>query len=133
MELKMPDQGQPRAPQKAPYLRIATEEAWAPQEMLDIYRKMFERGDADPGFRGLMGFYMSSPSERAQHIMRCLVDLDELRLRHMDAAGVDKAVVAITSPGVQVMDAGTAASFARTANDQLAEAVRRHPTRLAGM
>lgn len=133
MELKMPELGQAKAPQKMPYLRIATEEAWAPQEMLDIYRKLFERGDVDPGFRGLMGFYMSSPSERAQHIMRCLVDLDELRLRHMDAAGVDKAVVALTSPGVQVMDKATAVSFARTANDQLAEAVRRHPTRLAGM
>jgi 2,3-dihydroxybenzoate decarboxylase len=80
-----------------------------------------------------MGFYMSSPSERAQHIMRCLVDLDELRLQHMNAAGVDKAVVALTSPGVQVMDRSTAVAFARTANDQLAEAVRRHPTRLAGM
>lgn len=133
MELKMPELGSPRTPQKVPYLRIATEEAWAPQEMLDIYRKIFERGDADPGFRGLMGFYMSSPSERARHIMRCLVDLDELRLQHMDAAGVDKAVVAITSPGVQVMDKASAVSFARTANDQLAEAVRRHPTRLAGM
>jgi 2,3-dihydroxybenzoate decarboxylase len=133
MELKMPELGQPKEPQEVPYLRIATEEAWAPQEMLDIYRKLFERGDVDPGFHGLMGFYMGSPSERARHIMRCLVDLDELRLRHMDAAGVDKAVVAITSPGVQVMDQATAVSFARTANDQLAEAVRRHPTRLAGM
>lgn len=133
MELKMPDLGQPRAPQQMSYRRIATEEAWAPREMLDIYRKLFERGDVDPGFRGLMGFYMSSPSERAQHIMRCLVDLDELRLQHMDAAGVDQAVVAITSPGVQVMDRATAVSFARSANDQLVEAVRRHPTRLAGM
>jgi 5-carboxyvanillate decarboxylase len=133
MELKMPDTRQARAPQKAPYKRIATEEAWAPQEMLDLYRKLFERGDADPGFRGLMGFYMSSPSERAQHIMRGLVDLDALRLQHMDAAGIDVSVLAITSPGVQVLDKATAVALARSANDQLAEAVRRHPTRLAGM
>jgi 5-carboxyvanillate decarboxylase len=54
------------------YLRIATEEAFAPPEMLDIYRKLLAHRDVDPGFKGLMGFYMSSPSARAQHIMRCL-------------------------------------------------------------
>jgi 2,3-dihydroxybenzoate decarboxylase len=80
-----------------------------------------------------MGFYMSSPSARAQHIVRCLTDLDALRLAHMDEAGIDKQVIALTSPGVQFMDKGTAVSFAQTANDQLAEACRRHPTRLVGM
>ncbi|MCZ8292105.1 MAG: amidohydrolase family protein [Hylemonella sp.] len=133
MEIKLPNLANPAPPQKAPYLRIATEEAFATQEMIDIYKKILARGDADPGFRGLMGFYMSSPSERAQHIMRGLLDLDQLRLQHMDAAGVDMAVLALTSPAAQVMDKATAVSFVQTANDQLAEAVRRHPTRLAGM
>jgi 2,3-dihydroxybenzoate decarboxylase len=80
-----------------------------------------------------MGFYMTSQSERAQHIMRCLQDLDQVRLQHMDEAGIDRQVIAITAPGVQVMDKGTAVSIARLANDQLAEAVRRHPTRFTGM
>jgi len=115
------------------YKRIATEEAFAPPEMLDIYRKMFDKGDVDPGFKGLMGFYMSSPSERAQHIMRCLQDLDQVRLQHMDEAGIDHQVIALTSPGVQVMDKETAVSFSISANDQLAEAVRRHPSRFTGM
>lgn len=61
-----------------PYRRIATEEAFAPPEMLDIYRRILAKDDVDVGFKHLMGFYMSSPSERAQHIMRCLVD----RSRH---------------------------------------------------
>lgn len=133
MELRMPDPGTPRRPGKVPYLRIATEEAFAPPQMLDMYRKIFERGDCDAGFKGLMGFYMSSPSERAQHIMRCLTDLDQLRLQHMDEAGVDVAVLALTSPGVQTMDKGTAVAFAREANDYLADAIARHPTRFAGM
>jgi len=133
MEIKLPNLGNPARPQKAPYLRIATEEAFATQEMLDIYKKILARGDADPGFRGLMGFYMSSPSERAQHIMRGLLDLDQLRLQHMDAAGVDMAVLALTSPAAQVMDKATAVSFVQGANDELAAAIRRHPTRLAGM
>ncbi|MDP3701517.1 MAG: amidohydrolase family protein [Hylemonella sp.] len=133
MEIKLPNLANPAPPHKVPYLRIATEEAFATQEMIDIYKKILARGDADAGFRGLMGFYMSSPSERAQHIMRGLLDLDQLRLQHMDAAGVDMAVLALTSPAAQVMDPATAVSFVQTANDELAEAVRRHPTRLAGM
>ena len=115
------------------YQRIATEEAFAPPEMLEIYRKLLDKGDVDPGFKGLMGFYMTSPSDRAQHIMRCLQDLDQVRLQHMDEAGIDRQVIALTSPGVQVMDKATAVSFSRLANDQLAEAVRRHPTRFTGM
>jgi 2,3-dihydroxybenzoate decarboxylase len=127
------DQTPAQRPAKAAYLRIATEEAFAPTEMLDIYRKLFAKADVDPGFKGLMGFYMSSPSARAQHIVRCLTDLDALRLAHMDEAGIDKQVIALTSPGVQFMDKGTAVSFAQVANDQLAEACRRHPTRFVGM
>ena len=123
----------PAPPARAPYRRIATEEAFAPPEMIDIYRRILDGPDPDPGFKGLMGFYMSSPSARAQHIMRCLTDLDTLRLQHMDEAGIDMQVLALTSPGVQVMDKATAVSFARLANDQLAQAVRRHPTRFAGM
>jgi 5-carboxyvanillate decarboxylase len=118
---------------KVPYLRIATEEAFAPPEMLDIYSKILAKDDVDPGFKGLMGFYMNSPSARATHIMRCLTDLDQVRLQHMDDAGIDHQVIALTSPGVQVMDKATAVSFSILANDQLAEAVRRHPIRFTGM
>ena len=117
----------------AAYQRIATEEAFAPAEMLTEYRKLLAKNDVDPGFKGLMGFYMTSSSARAQHIMRCLQDLDQVRLQHMDEAGIDRQVIAITAPGVQVMDKGTAVAISRLANDQLAEAVRRHPTRFTGM
>ncbi len=120
-------------PAPASYQRIATEEAFAPVEMMDIYRKILAKKEVDPGFQGLMGFYMSSPSARAQHIMRCLTDLDQIRLEHMDACGIDKQVIALTAPGVQIMDKETAVSFSRVANDQLADAVRRHPTRFVGM
>jgi 2,3-dihydroxybenzoate decarboxylase len=65
--------------------------------------------------------------------MRCLQDLDQIRLQHMDEAGIDRQVIALTAPGVQVMDKATAVAFSRVANDELAEAVRRHPTRFTGM
>jgi 2,3-dihydroxybenzoate decarboxylase len=125
--------GEVKPPAKQPYLRIATEEAFAPPEMIDIYRRILEGSDPDPGFKGLMGFYMSSPSARARHIMRCLTDLDQLRLQHMDEAGIDMQVLALTSPGVQAMDRAIAVSFASVANDYVADAVRRHPTRFAAM
>lgn len=120
-------------PKNPDYLRIATEEAFAPPEMIDIYRHILSKSDADAGFRGLLGFYMSSSSDRARHIMGCLTDMDVLRLKHMDEAGVDMQVLALTSPGVQVMDAPTAVEFSRQSNDFLAAAIQRHPTRLAGM
>ncbi len=120
-------------PKSSAYQRIATEEAFAPPEMLDIYKKILEKGDADPGFRGLMGFYMSSPSARAQHIIRCLTDMDQLRIQHMDECGIDKQVLALTSPGVQVMEKADAVAYAQVANDYLADAIRRHPTRFVGM
>ena len=115
------------------YLRIATEEAFAPPEMIEIYRKLLAHSDVDPGFKGLMGFYMSSPSARAQHIIRCLTDLDQVRLQHMDETGIDRQVLALTAPGVQVMAKAEAVSFSRVANDMLADAIRRHPTRFSGM
>lgn len=101
--------------------------------MLSVWEKILEGNDPDPGFKSLIGFYMSSPSERARHIIECLQDLGQKRLQHMDEAGIDRQIIALTSPGVQVMDAESAADFAITANDQLSQAVRKHPSRFSGM
>jgi predicted TIM-barrel fold metal-dependent hydrolase len=51
----------------------------------------------------------------------------------MDAAGIDVQVLSLRSPGVQQLDATEAMELARDANDRLAEAVRRHPSRFAGL
>jgi uncharacterized protein len=61
-----------------------------------------------------------------------LCDLDEGRIAAMDAAGIDVQVLSLTSPGTEQLDAAEAVAFARETNDHLAEAVRRHPSRLAG-
>ena len=125
--------GQTKTGTHRPYLRIATEEAFAPPAMIDIYRDILRDPNVDVGFANLMGFYMSSPSDRAQHIMRCLQDLDDLRIAHMDEAGIDIQVLALTSPGVQIMKKDQAVSFARESNDFLADKIKKHPSRLAGM
>jgi 2,3-dihydroxybenzoate decarboxylase len=116
-----------------PYLRIATEEAFCPPEMIDIYRKLLDGGVDDPGFRSLWGFYSASDAPRARFIREGLTTLGERRLADMDAAGIDKQVVSLTSPGVQIMDRETAVSFAAYANDYLAEGVRARPDRYVGL
>jgi 2,3-dihydroxybenzoate decarboxylase len=116
------------------YRRIATEEAWAPQEMMDLYVDYMNKGKIkDPGFESLWGFYGTSQEPRPMAVRRKLANLDEERLADMDAAGIDFAVLALTSPGVQVFDRDTAVSVARDSNDMVREAVARHPDRYAAL
>lgn len=116
------------------YLRIATEEAFATQEQIDVFLRMVRDGTADKGMVSLWGFYATSPSERATQIMDRLLDLGEQRLRHMDETGIDRAILALTSPGVQPMlDVDEAKRIAANANDRLADACAAHPDRFIGM
>jgi 5-carboxyvanillate decarboxylase len=116
------------------HLRIATEEAWASREMLGLYRRMLaDKTLDDPGFNSLWGFYLNSPSPRATAIIERLQDLGERRLEDMAATGIDKQILSLTSPGVQVFDAATAISIAISSNDEVAEAVRKHPDRYAAL
>lgn len=115
------------------YLRIATEEAWAPKEMLDLYRRMLARNEGGPGFARLMGHYMTSDAERPRFVRDRLADLGENRLADMDAVGVDHAVLSLTSPGTQALDPAAAREIATLSNDQLAEACRRYPARFSGL
>ena len=59
------------------YLRIATEEAFATREQVDVFLRMVRDGTADQGMVSLWGFYAQSPSERATQIMDRLLDLGE--------------------------------------------------------
>ncbi len=111
------------------YRRIATEEAWAPADLLARYRRMAAAGDLDdPGFVALW----NRLGARGPLVER-LADLGDRRLADMDASGIDLQILSLTSPGVQVFDAGTAVALAADTNDQVAEAVRRHPTRFAAL
>jgi 2,3-dihydroxybenzoate decarboxylase len=116
------------------YLRIATEEAFATREQIDVYLRMVKDGTADKGMVSLWGFYGRSPSERATQIIDRLLDLGEQRIRHMDETGIDKAVLALTSPGAQPLhDLAEAKNIARRANDFLAQHVAARPDRYIGM
>ena len=116
------------------YLRIATEEAFATREQVDVYLRMIREGQADKGMVSLWGFYGQSPSARATQILERLLDLDAGRIADMDATGIDHAILAQTSPGVQpYLDVAEAKAVVARANDTLAAAYEKHPTRFTGM
>ena len=116
------------------YLRIATEEAFATREQIDCYLRMVKDGSADKGMVSLWGFYARSPSERATQIIERLLDLGSQRIRHMDETGIDRAILALTSPGAQPLpDVAEARGLAERANDYLAGRVAAHSDRYVGM
>jgi 2,3-dihydroxybenzoate decarboxylase len=111
------------------YQRIAAEEAWAPADLLDTYRTMAAEGTIDdPGFVVL---WRRLGARR--RLSERLADIGPGRIADMDASGIDRQILSLTSPGVQVFDAPTAASLAASTNDQVAEAVRTHPTRFSAL
>ncbi|HMA12297.1 MAG TPA: amidohydrolase family protein, partial [Steroidobacteraceae bacterium] len=119
---------------KVNYLRIATEEAFLTQDVLKGYMRLLDDpGFQDPGFRSLWGFYGKHQSPRAKFIHESLLDLGAKRIADMDASGIDHQIIALTAPGVQVFQPAEASALAIDANDQLAEACRRYPTRYTGM
>jgi 2,3-dihydroxybenzoate decarboxylase len=66
-------------------------------------------------------------------IERRLADFDQLRLETMDKAGIDLAVLSVTTPGVQAEPhTPTAVRLAREANDLLAKQIQKRPKRYAG-
>ncbi|WP_234343034.1 amidohydrolase family protein [Streptomyces fulvoviolaceus] len=61
-----------------------------------------------------------------------LVDFEK-RLQEMDLNGTDMAVLSLNPPGVQPYETESAVPLARDFNDQLAEVIKRWPTRFAGL
>jgi 5-carboxyvanillate decarboxylase len=122
----------PRNP-NPPYKRIATEEAWIPEDIMNLYiREISENKIADPGFHQLWGFF-AGDSDLARNHRRRIIGLDEERIGDMDASGIDMQVLALGSPGVQLFDPETATSLAASANDQMAEGISKHPERFVGL
>jgi len=64
-------------------------------------------------------------------LQEMLQDLGSLRLAHMDEYGIDRQLLLLTAPGVQVVRPGEGTPLAREANDIAAEACRNHPARFS--
>jgi len=75
---------------------------------------------------------VSGPGLRTP-VTPAMVDID-VRLAEMDRAGIDVEVLSTTLPGPEMFeDANFGVGLAQRANDDIAELVRQHPTRFAGM
>jgi 2,3-dihydroxybenzoate decarboxylase len=109
------------------YKRIAVEEGFTIPEIIAEANKM----DEAARFAAGLGPVKMSPARAA--FTECLLDLGKRRLNAMDADGIDKALLVVSSPGVQIFTPGTGTALSRLVNDRLAEAVRTHPDRLAGL
>src|ERR1700684_845924 len=73
-----------------------------------------------------------APDIYAQAVAR-LSEFGELRLAVMDRGGIERAVLSISGPGVQIeRDVATAVRRARESNDFLAREIQRRPDRYAG-
>lgn len=72
-------------------------------------------------------------AEDWRRVVDRLRDVDR-RLEEMDRLGIEVAILSLGAFGIQdVVEAPRAVELARRANDALAELVREHPTRLAGL
>ena len=116
------------------FRRIATEEAYAPPDMLERYRRLIrDHSSFDPGFESLMGYFLFNDSEWTRNVVARLQDLGERRLADMDATGIDHQLISLTAPGLQIFEAETAAALQTDYNDELAEAISRHPDRFSAL
>jgi 5-carboxyvanillate decarboxylase len=127
--------------------RIATEEAFTVPEIAAALRDVVRRGGPNLDLKLLRLIYDTpadagatsqsppggSRDDLARTFLPRLLDIGAGRLAEMDASGVDMHLLSLTMPGVQMFDPPTAISLARLSNDRLSDAVRRHPTRFAGL
>jgi predicted TIM-barrel fold metal-dependent hydrolase len=115
-----------RAP---PYKRIATEEAWTFADLVKAqtdYLKTPE-GRKDDSL-AMAGMFAAMP-----RLQSMLQDIGEGRLAHMDEYGIDRQLLLLTAPGVQVVRAGEGTALARESNDRAAAACRCWPDRFSAL
>ena len=105
--------------------RISTEETFGVQEVYDATAALIRSNPADE-----VG--LSLPPIQAG-ITQKLLDLGEGRIADMDQGRIDKQLLALWSPGVQVFPSRQGTELAAHVNDTLSAAVREHPDRLAGL
>ena len=113
----------------APYKRIATEEAWTFPALVEAQMKYLQSGAApeDDSLK-MAGLFARMPS-----LQEMLLDLGDLRLSHMDEFGIDRQLLLLTAPGVQVVKPGEGTPLSREANDIAADACARHPDRFSAL
>jgi predicted TIM-barrel fold metal-dependent hydrolase len=113
----------------APYKRIATEEAWTFPELVKAQVEYANSADAPDDASLRMGtMFAGMPRLRGM-----LQDIGEGRIAHMDEYGIDRQLLLLTAPGVQVVRERYGTALAREANDRAAESCRNWPDRYSAL
>ena len=84
------------------------------------------------GFLKATGAYGDAAPDELKKLQGKLLDLGDARIAAMDEAGVDLQVLSMAAIGVDSLDAATATPLLHDVNDELAQAIRNYPDRLAG-
>src|SRR5512140_81745 len=113
--------------------KIALEEHFTTRAFLEHLRgrKDFPRLAAGPNDTEVLYRTPTSTQPLSRVQVNRLLDMDAARLAEMDRAGIDMQGRSMTGPGVQQLHA--AAALAKQSNDELAQAIGRHPDRLSGL
>lgn len=104
------------------YRRIACEEGYLSPAVLSANARV-----------SIPGVPLITRDGPVADLARQLADVGAGRIAAMDRDGVDMQLLLLSSPGVQVFPAADAVALARDANDFVAEACRKYPTRLAAL
>ncbi len=72
-------------------------------------------------------------SPRGQRLSENLCDIDQGRIKNMDASGISMQIVSLSNPGVQMFPKDEAITWARRTNDTLGEMIKKHPDRFVGL
>ena len=81
--------------------------------------------------RELVAHFPGREGKRMSEVERRLIDMTELRLQEMDAAGIDMQVLSHGAPGTQKLEADIAIRLARQTNDRLGEFIAANPQRFS--
>ncbi len=87
-----------------------------------------------PGFENYwMPTVVDVAPEPRSRLLQKLMDFGDARLQAMDEGGIERSILSLSGPGVQVEhDKAVAVANARKANDYLAEQVAKRPDRYSG-
>jgi len=110
---------------KRSYRRIATEEGWLTEGVLAANARYAAAGGRVQ--------VMTHGGPAPKWMVDACADIGPERIARMDRDGIDVQLLLLSSPGVQIFSADEGSALARDANDQLAAAIRRYPTRYAGL
>jgi len=123
------------APSPPGLRRIATEEGFnIPEVARATARILPELVSREPGEAAVFGVDRPrSGDEAPPPWLHQLSDIGAGRIADMDGAGIAMQVLLLSSPGVQMFEAGEARELSQLANDRLADAIRKYPDRFAGL